>query len=299
MTVLTLEPDLQSDLRCALDLLPETAVDAKDDTDLRRALGLIPADILHRIDHVIGVIQQVLRDNAYVQIRGFPSCSDARSILLLGHSLGSVFTDLSHQPSIVSEATPTLNAALQGNQTEALFLHTDFAMLDDPPDGTIIQCIAPDPLGAPFGENGVAVARHIVSKFYGTTKLNLVLNTLLPFAGKKPDGSNVLTMRHIMELRPDGDPLVRFHPSRIYHGFRTRGEPALPQELEALAVFQDMAREVRIALQQTRGDVLVVNNRSALHDRGLCSLSLSRAGLRARISRILFVQQLGAVSVTR
>jgi len=94
-----------------------------------------------------------------------------------------------------------------------------------------------------------------------------------------------------MEMRPQGDPLVRFHPSRIHHGFRTRGEPR-QQELEALAVFQDMAREVRIGLPQTNGDVLIVNNRSALHDRGLCSLSLSKNGLRARISRILFIQQI-------
>ena len=291
MTVLSLELDLQDDLSRALDHLPETAVDAKDDSAFVRACGLVPAELLQGVNRVMGFALQVLRDNGYVQIRGFPHTKDARSILLLGHALGPLFKDFSHQASIVSEASPTLNAALQGNQTEALFLHTDFAMLDEPPEGTVVQCCAPDPLGNPYGENGVAVARHILSRFYGTSQLNLVLNTLLPFAGTKPNGETVLTMHPIMRLMPKGDPLVRFHPSRIHHGFRTRGKAASSPELDALAAFQEMALNVRIGLPQTVGDVLLVNNRSALHDRALCSLSLSRHAMRARISRILFIKQ--------
>jgi alpha-ketoglutarate-dependent taurine dioxygenase len=292
MTVLTIAPDLQDDLSRALDHLPETAVDAKDVSHFKRACGLIPGDLLHGVNLMMGVVRQVLRDNGYVQIRGFKRTADARSILLLGHALGSVFDDLTHQASIVNVASPTVNAALQGNQTEALFLHTDFAMLTEPPAATIVQCCAPDPLGYPYGENGVSVARHILSRFYGTSQLNLALNTPLPFAGTKPDGTTVLTMHPIMELRPKGDPLVRFHPSRIHHGFRTRGESVSPLELDALAAFQEMALKVRIGLSLDAGDVLVVNNRSALHDRGLCSLSLSRQAIRARISWILFVQKL-------
>lgn len=292
MTVLTLESDLQDNLSRVLDHLPETAVNTKDDSNFKRAFGLIPGELLHGVNRVMGVAGHILRDNGYVQIRGFSRTVDARSILLLGHAMGSIFADLSHQTSIVSEASPTLSAALQGNQTEALFLHTDFAMLIEPPEGTIIQCCAPDPLGDPYGENGIAVARHIFSRFYGTSSLNLVLNTPLPFAGTKPDGTTVLAMRPIMELDPKGCPLVRFHPSRIHHGFRTRGEPASPQELDALAAFQEMALKVRIGFPQAAGDVLVVNNRSVLHDRGLCSLSLSMHAMQARVSRILFIQQL-------
>lgn len=290
MTVLILEPDVQDDLRHALSFLPETSVDAKDDTDLKRALDTLPTALLAQLNPIFETAMQVLRDNAYVQLRGFPLGTDARSILLIGHALGTVFSDLSHQSALVNEAIPSPNARLQGNQTEPLFLHTDFAMLDQPPACTIVQCVQPDPLGAPFGENGVAVARHIISQFYGTERLALVLNTLLPFAGKKPDGSNVLTMRPIMEILPDGEPRVCFHPSRIHYGFRLRNEKPLPQETEALTVFQEMAQQVRLGFQQTSGDVLIVNNRAALHDRALCSLSLSKKGLRARISRILFVQ---------
>lgn len=290
MTVLILEPDVQDDLQHALSLLPEISVDAKDDAELKGALHTMPAALLAQINPIFETAMQVLKDNAYVQLRGFPLGTDARSILLIGHALGTVFSDLSHQSALVNEAIPSPNAQLQGNQTEPLFLHTDFAMLDQPPACTIVQCVHPDPLGAPFGENGVAVARHIISKFYGTAKLDLVLNTLLPFAGKKPDGSIVLTMRPIMEIQPDGTPRVCFHPSRIHYGFRLRNEKPLPQETEALAVFQDMAQQVRLGVQQTSGDILIVNNRAALHDRTLCSLSLSKRGLRARISRILFLQ---------
>ena len=292
MTVLTLESDLQDDISRTLDHLPEIAVDAKDDSNFKRACGLIPAELLQGINRVMEVAGNILRDNGYVQIRGFSRTADARSIFLLGHALGSIFADLSHQTSIVSEASPTLSAALQGNQTEGLFLHTDFAMLHEPPEATIIQCCAPDPLGYPYGENGVSVARHIFSRFYGTSGLNLVMNTPLPFAGTKPDGTTVLTMRPIMELGSKGFPLVRFHPSRIHHGFRTRSDSASPTELDALATFQEMALKVRIGFPQAAGDVLVVNNRSVLHDRGLCSLSLSRHAMQARVSRILFIQKI-------
>jgi alpha-ketoglutarate-dependent taurine dioxygenase len=290
MTILTLEPDLQDDLSRLLDNLPETSVDAKDNIHFKRAHSLIPAELLQGISRVVNVSRQILHDNGYVQVRGFPCTADARPILLFGLSLGEIFEDLSHQKSIVNEASPTLNATLQGNQTDALFLHTDFAMLEEPPEGTIVQCFAADPIGEPFGENGVAVARHILSRYYGSSQLNLVLNTPLPFAGTKPDGTIVLTTQPIIECTHKKDPLVRFHPSRIHHGFRTRGEPPSQQELDALITFQEMALKVRIGLPLTAGDILVINNRVALHDRGLCSLSLSKDAMRARISRILFLQ---------
>lgn len=290
MTILNIEQDLQGDLQRILSVLPETPVDTRDDTEFKRALNELPAELISRVSLVFETALQILQDNSYVQLRGFPLGIDARSILLIGHGVGEIFADLTHQSSLVNEASPRPNAHLQGNQTEALFMHTDFAMLDRPPVCTIVQCVQPDPLGAPFGENGIAVARHIISQFYGTQKLELVMNTSLPFAGQKPDGTSVLTTRPILEIQPDETPIVCFHPSRIHYGFRLRKHKPLPEEAEALIVFNEMAKQVRIGLHQSSGDVLIVNNRAALHDRGLCSLSLSKSGLRARISRILFVQ---------
>jgi hypothetical protein len=291
MTILALESDLQADLSQVMEYLPETPVDCKDSAEFQRAASLVPEALKQSLSRLAAVVSQILQDNSYVQIRGFPNTDDARSIMVLGHALGSVFDDLSHQTAIVCEASPALKATLQGNQTEALFLHTDFAMLDKPPEGTLIQCCSPDPLGTSFGDNGVAVGRHIYSRFFGTSRIKLVLETPMPFAGTKPDGSTILAMHPIMERGSDGNILLRFHPSRIHHGFRIRATPPLQQELDAMAAFHEMALAVRINFPQLVGDVLVVNNRLALHDRGLCSLSLSRQAIRARVSRILFIQK--------
>lgn len=291
MTILTLEHDLQEDLRRVLDLLPETSVNTKDDSEFKKSINQLPPELLCTVNKVANIALQILRDNDYVQIRGYPKGCDARSILLIGHAVGEIFDDLTHQASIVSEASPTINATLQGNQTEALFLHTDFAMLNVPPEATIIQCVDPDPLGQAFGENGVSVARHIFSKYFGSKKLELIKKTLLPFAGKKPDGSTVLIMRPILEVCQQGVRLVRFHPSRIHTGFRFKGN-SNQQEIDALSTFQEMALKVRIGLPQNSGDIIIVNNHTALHDRGLCSLSLSKNGLSSRISRILFINKL-------
>ena len=113
MTVLILEPDVQDDLQHVLSLLPDTSVDAKDDADLKGALDTMPTALLAQINPIFETVMQVLRDNAYVQLRGFPLGTDARSILLIGHALGTVFSDLSHQSALVNEAIPSPNAHLQ------------------------------------------------------------------------------------------------------------------------------------------------------------------------------------------
>jgi hypothetical protein len=292
MTILSIEPDLQADISCLLDILPQVPVLTTDSRFFKNSYKLAPEGLVQGIRSVANVAHQLLLDNGYVVLRGFPSTLDARALFLLGESLGELFEDLSHQPCIVNEASPTLNATLQGNQTSALFLHTDFAMLESPPEATLIQCVIADPLGEPFGQNGVSVAHDIFSKYYGSNQLKLIFDTPLPFAGTKPDGTTILINQPILTLTAKNEVLVRFHPSRIHNGFRMRRKVASQQELDALVTFQAMAQAVRIGISLAAGDILVVNNRTALHDRALCSLSLSKSALRSRVSRILFLQDI-------
>jgi hypothetical protein len=58
-----------------------------------------------------------------------------RTILMMGIELGELFADLSHQPTIVCEATPSLGAGLQGNQTEQLFFTYRFCDAENPAFG--------------------------------------------------------------------------------------------------------------------------------------------------------------------
>jgi hypothetical protein len=83
---------------------------------------------------------------------------------------------------------------------------------------------------------------------------------------------------------------VRFHPSRVHHGFRVRGQDATPEEAAVLYHLLLAARAVRQEVYLRAGDYLIVANRLALHDRGRCSLRMGRSGMQARVSQILYVQ---------
>jgi alpha-ketoglutarate-dependent taurine dioxygenase len=85
---------------------------------------------------------------------------------------------------------------------------------------------------------------------------------------------------------------VRFHPSRIHHGFRVLGREASADETEVLRSFLEAAGQVRIDLALEPGDYLLVNNRMTLHDRTRCSLELGRNGIHSRVTHIAFVQEL-------
>ena len=84
----------------------------------------------------------LLDENGYVHLRGFPDVGDLRGIVTLGSLLGELFADMSHQATLVVEASPAPGATLQGDRTGALFPHTDFAMLERPPVVTALRCAA-------------------------------------------------------------------------------------------------------------------------------------------------------------
>ena len=71
-----------------------------------------------------------------------------------------------------------------------------------------------------------------------------------------------------------------------------RGTPPTWDEAEVLRQFQDMALNVRSEHLLRVGDILIVNNRTTLHDRTRCSIRLKLDGFESRISHILFVQEL-------
>jgi alpha-ketoglutarate-dependent taurine dioxygenase len=292
MSTLALADDIREDVNAALHRLSPIPPDATRAEEFQGEVdGLVRSDPV--LKEVGAVLRALLDENGFVHLCGLPDTSDLRAIVVLGSVLGQLFTDLSHQSRVVVEASPAPGATLQGNRTGTLFPHTDFAMLERPPAVTVIRCVAEDPLGPPFGCNGVFLAQDIVDRFYGTAWLPLLWTVPLPLAGRKPAGEDVLFSAPALDV--DEATLevrsVRFHPSRIHHGFRVRGSGPSGDEAAAMHHLIEAARAVRQEVYLKAGDCLLVANRVAMHDRGRCSLRLSRSGLQSRVSQILFVQE--------
>jgi hypothetical protein len=291
MSTLALADDLAQDLQrdlARLGPIPATTASVEGFRDE-------VADLLrgrNEYNQLATVVRDLLGENGFVHLCGFPELGDLRGIVTLGSLLGELFADVSHQATLVVEASPAPGAALQGNRTGALFPHTDFAMLERPPALTLLRCATEDPLGAPFGVNGVMLAQHVIDHFFGAEWLPSLWTVPLPFAGRKPSGEEVVFSTPVLDVEPGSLDVrsVRFHPSRVHHGFRVRGQDATPEEGAVLQHFLSAVRAVRQEVYLCAGDYLIVANRLALHDRGRCSLRLGRTGRQARVSQILFVQ---------
>lgn len=292
MTTLLLDNKTSSLIKDIKLILPKITIFDKNISEFQQALLSLSHNHKSALDYINKIVKNLLIENGYVYIKGLEADDSIKSILMFGLGIGEVFADLSHQETIVCETKPRPDERLQGNQLKPLFLHTDFAMLENPPIATIIECKKQDPSGLSYGSNGLSIAQDIVSKYYGTKKLDLILNTYLPFGGTTPEGKDILIHKPILELTAGRVKIVRFHPSRIHHGFRLRNTDISNVEYDVLSIFQEWALQSRRKFSLDLGELLIVNNRTALHDRSACSLKInSDLTLESRISHVLFVNE--------
>jgi len=293
MTLISLEPDYASRITDFLKAMPpQDSHDGDITTNAATVAALcsIPSSPLERLRICC---RTLLNTTGYLILRGLKQSSDVRDILAIGHVLGTVFNDLTQQTTTIVEASPELGSTLQGNQLGPLLLHTDFAMLQQPPHVTVIQCLNADPGGENYGVNGVVVAQHIVSRYFDSPAVQRFFEIPLPFGGQTPAGEAQVATHPILSHPMVGNlTAVRFHPSRIHHGARVLGRSLTKDESRVLREFQALAYRMRLTLRLQPDDFLLLNNRAVLHDRTECSLFLSESGARSRRARILFVQEL-------
>ena len=292
MATLTLEPELREALGDVFGRLSHFDVANTDDAAACAAIDGLSSAAREPLDVLLRACRGLLAENGWAHIRALPTTGDSRAIHALGHGLGRLFRDLRQQSGIVVEARPGIGQALQGCQTRRLPLHTDFAMLERPPAVTIIACVREDPAGPGFVTNGLADVRELEVRYAGDADLEALRCLALPFAGRMPSGQELLIERPIISSPSRDGVSLRFHPSRIHHGFRVRGRAASAEESAILRTFPRFAEAVRTELHLAVGDVLVVDNRRVLHGRSRCTLALCRSGVSARVAHVLFVDEL-------
>lgn len=293
MAVISLAKDLQQPIHQALTQLPVVEIRNLDLKDFKEKIIELGEEFREALYHLSVVCKSLIKEHGFVVIKNLSQTPDARALVAIATEIGHIFQDTSHQSTTVVEASPNISPKLQGNQTEPLFMHTDFAMLENPPAVTMILCQRPDPIPG-FGQNGITLAQNIVSRIFGSQLLDDLFSVSLPFGGRKPDGSDVVFMAPILSSPIVNSQLskVRFHPSRIHHGFRLRGGPPGKTETYLLRKFQTLAIKNRSEVGLDQGDLLLLNNRCVLHDRTRCSLELGRNTFLSRLVQIIFVQDI-------
>lgn len=247
------------------------------------------------ITQTLKIISDIYKENKFVVIRNL-FFKDFCDIFFLGFlkQIGEVFEDLSHQSSVIVDTSPKPKSKLTGDRSETIPMHTDFSMLINPPETTIIFCIKEDPLGPPYGQNGISLARDIFNFFHGSYEFDLLTSIKMPFAGKKQNasGENIIIESTVFHTETESESFgIRFHPSRIYHGFRlTKTKPSKEQSLVISSTLR-MAKEVRIPVFLNSGDALIINNKEALHDRTMCSFSLNGNSISSRLVKVAFLNK--------
>lgn len=289
MSILVLDDELVIYLNKIRDNLPNISIDDRNIEFFYKSFLCLSYDEKAIMNKLGYAIQGLLNENGFALIKGFDFDPSIKRLVMIGMSFGNIFDDLTQQGSIVNSANPNLNQNLQGNQLNRLFLHTDFSMLENPPIATMIECKRLDPYEK-GGRNGVATARDIVSLYDGTPELDLIFNTKMPFVAMNPNGGQEVIFDYV--LKSDSTiTKIRFHPSRIHYAFRFLKIDPSKEQLLALHYLQKMALSVRQEFHLNLGDIMIVNNHTALHDRTMCNLKMSASGeLISRNSHILFIQ---------
>jgi hypothetical protein len=145
------------------------------------------------------------------------------------------------------------------------FFHTDLNTADLPPAVTAMQCLEADPGAPDYGQLRVARTHHLLERL------------------RKSDAAVASFLQHervtmVNETSPAGwegtmvaDGLIRFHPESLVAAQRHLGKNPSALE-EHLAAIHQAALDVSFPINLEPGEMLLVSNRRALHQRGACTV---------------------------
>lgn len=263
-----------------MNLAPEVAL-TQEEVDLISALG-VDFPTLDELESVVHrgemdadprrAALQPLRErvakqwhlNDHVVIRHLPACPDGKTGLLLA---GLCFANLKcyRGGKIVKHFRMSPWTTALSHTLASGFFHTDLNTSDEPPTATVMQCLDADPGAPEYGQLRVARLDNLTKALWRISE---------EAAGFLFHGR--VTM--VNETSPSGwegamvdAGLIRFHPESLLAAQKHLGRnPAgLPQYLEAI---HQAAMEVSAPINLEPGELLLVSNRRALHQRGACTV---------------------------
>lgn len=201
----------------------------------------------------------------HVVVRGVPVCNDGSTSLLVAMLVFPAMKSYRHGQIVKHFRMSPWTTALSHTTASGSF-HTDINTADVPPAATIMQCLHPDPAAPAFGQLRVAVVGDVLAELASNGA-----NEALRFLSK-----DSVTM--LNETSPNGwsgailaDGGIRFHPESLRAAQKRYGTN--PPDMEScLTVIHEAAMAVSTDINLVPGELLIVSNRHALHQRGACTV---------------------------
>lgn len=209
-------------------------------------------------------IAQKWREHDHVVVRDVPFCAQGATGLLVAAVCFSMLKRYRGGKVVKHFRMSPWTKALS-HTLAAGFFHTDLNTADLPPAATAMQCLEKDP-GAPT---------------YGQLRVARLADMLRQLESSYPEGREFLTRERVTmmnEMSPHGweglmvqDHLIRFHPESLVAAqtHLGRNPPELQQYLEKI---HEAALTVSVTIDLEPGEMLLVSNRRALHQRGACTV---------------------------
>lgn len=205
------------------------------------------------------------RTHHHLILRRVPAAADGATGLLVAGLLFRALRAYRGDRIVKSFRMTPWTTALSHTLAEGSF-HTDLNTASRPPAATMIQCVHRDPDAPRYGQLRVAPFRALVEAV-----------RIAGHAG----ALQLLTEEHVAMVNDTSpghwsgkifeDEIVRFHPETLRAAQRRLGTN--PADLEdRLRVIHEVAISISTPIDLTPGDVLVVSNHRALHQRGACTV---------------------------
>lgn len=210
-------------------------------------------------------VREIWVAHDHVVVRNAPPCKDGMSGLLLAAICFETLKPYRGEQIVKHFRMSPWTKALSHTVASGFF-HTDINTAPTPPAVTVMQCLEADP-GAPnFGQLRVARVADLLDHLKRNDR-----TAALRFLTKDRVGM-------VNETSPEGwqgvlveGENIRFHPESLLAA--KKGEFLNPPDMESsLNEIHQAALAVSSPIDLAPGEILIVSNRRALHQRGACTV---------------------------
>lgn len=201
----------------------------------------------------------------YIVVRNVPPSVDGSTGLLLARAFFPDLKSYRHSRIVKQFRMSPWTTELSHTLADGHF-HTDLNTAERPPAATIMQCLAPDPDAPRHGQLRVVSLKRLLEALQRIGDPR-VLRFFTQDQVVMTNGKNSETWSGQIT---DGN-AVRFHPETLRSAQRQHAANASDLE-DCLATVHETALGVAHEIGLARGEVLMVSNRRALHQRGACTV---------------------------